>query len=107
MTDAFDHALACRIEMFVSRSNKAAQMFIDEVRRDVARMEIEHGRRPAHDDGGVGVSHCCRSSGDTCSACDGTGHSHHPVFGKDTIVICRECEGVIDRSCGVEGCPWA
>jgi hypothetical protein len=107
MAAEFDHALACRIEMFVSRSNKVAAMFIDEVRRDVARMEIENGRRPESGDGGVAVPHCDRSSGDTCSACDGTGHSHHPVFGKDTIVICRECEGVIECSCGIEGCPWA
>ena len=107
MSAEFDHALACRIEMFVCRSNKAAMMFIDEVKRDVARMEIEYGGRPDSDAGRVAVSYCDRDNGDICSACGGIGHSHQPVFGRDTIVICRECEGVVARSCGITGCPWA
>lgn len=44
---------------------------------------------------------------DLCPACGGAGHSHHPVFGRDSLIICRTCEGVLVRSCGVDGCVWS
>ena len=112
MTKAeLDGLLRSRVDRFVVQTDRAVQQLIADVVRvsgHVLEREVDDDWRGSQLGGDIVAVHGGHGvDGDHVCACGGTGHSHHPVFGRDTIIICRICEGVIARSCGVKGCPWA